>query len=126
MHVCNFREAASRPPFFYLPQRQEQDKMQAREDERFLDVVNNTEWERVTIVSGMVHADIIRGRLETEGIPVRLLYESAGRIYALTLDGLGEVEIRVPSACLRRAREVLGDVFGEEDIPWDKPRHREP
>ena len=79
----------------------------------------NKNWERLTVVPGMVKADILRGRLKTEGIPVWLAYESAGRIYALTLDGLGEVEIRVPSDCLQRAREVLADSYSDEDIPWE-------
>lgn len=78
-------------------------------------------WIPVAVVSGMAMADILRGRLETEGIPVRMRYEAAGRIYALTLDGLGEVELIVPSSCLQRAREILAVVFGEEDIPWNDP-----
>lgn len=76
-------------------------------------------WDRVAVAPGMVTADIIRGRLETEGIPVKLRYESAGRIYALTLDGLGEVEVLVPSDRLQRAREILAQVYIEDDIPWN-------
>ena len=77
------------------------------------------QWDRVAFVPGMVRADIIKGRLQTEGIPVKLRYESAGRIYALTLDGLGEVEVLVPSDRLQRAREILAQVYGEDDIPWN-------
>jgi hypothetical protein len=87
-----------------------------------LKINEHESWDQVAVVPGMVRADIIRGRLETEGIPVKLIYEAAGRIYALTLDGLGEVEILVPSVCLERAREVLAQVFGEEDIPWKDPQ----
>jgi hypothetical protein len=43
-----------------------------------------------------MEAQIIKGRLESEGIPVLLSYESAGLVYGLTIDGLGEVKIMVP------------------------------
>ncbi len=84
-----------------------------------MNFVDDDQWDRVAVVPGMVRANIIRGRLETEGIPVRLRYEAAGTIYALTLDGLGEVELLVPSSCLERARDILSQAYGEEDIPWN-------
>gem|GEM_PF-792157 len=78
-------------------------------------------WKTVAVVFGMTIADILKGRLETEGIPVRMRYESAGRVYAITLDGLGEVELLVPSFLLERARKVLADSFGDDEIPWKEP-----
>ncbi|OGN97238.1 MAG: hypothetical protein A2Z77_06645 [Chloroflexi bacterium RBG_13_51_36] len=55
-----------------------------------------------------MEAQIIKGRLESEGIPVLLSYESAGLIYGLTIDGLGEVKIMVPRHLAEEAREILG------------------
>ena len=55
-----------------------------------------------------MEAQIIKGRLESEGIPVLLSYESAGLIYGLTIDGLGEVKIMVPRHLAAEAREILG------------------
>jgi hypothetical protein len=55
-----------------------------------------------------LEAQIIKGRLESEGIPVLLSYESAGLIYGLTIDGLGEVKIMVPRHLAAEAREILG------------------
>jgi hypothetical protein len=55
-----------------------------------------------------MEAQIIKGRLESEGIPVLLKYESAGLIYGLTVDGLGEVKIMVPRHLAEEAREILG------------------
>jgi hypothetical protein len=55
-----------------------------------------------------MEAQIIKGRLESEGIPVLLSYESAGLIYGLTIDGLGEVRIMVPKRLAEEAREILG------------------
>jgi hypothetical protein len=76
-------------------------------------------WEVVHISSGLMHANIIKGRLETEGIPTRLSYEAAGEIYAITVDGLGEVRILVPQDEAVRAREILSQSFREEDLDWE-------
>jgi hypothetical protein len=59
-----------------------------------------------------MEAQIIKGRLESEGIPVLLSYESAGLVYGLTVDGLGEVKIMVPQRLAEDAKEILG-VNGE-------------
>jgi hypothetical protein len=54
-----------------------------------------------------LEAQIIKGRLESEGIPVLLSYESAGLVCGLTIDGLGEVKIMVPRHLAAEAREIL-------------------
>lgn len=76
-------------------------------------------WRTVFIAQGMAQASIVRGRLETEDIPVKLKYEAAGRIYALTVDGLGQVEVLVPAALLEKARRTLMDIYREDEIPWE-------
>jgi hypothetical protein len=55
-----------------------------------------------------MEAQIIKGRLESEGIPVLLSYESAGLVYGLTIDGLGKVKIMVPKRLAEEAKEILG------------------
>lgn len=55
-----------------------------------------------------MEAQIIKGRLESEGIPVLLSYESAGLVYGLIVDGLGEVKIMVPQHLAEEAKEILG------------------
>jgi hypothetical protein len=57
-----------------------------------------------------LEAHIIKGRLETEGIPVLLSYESAGLVYGITVDGLGQVKIMVPEHLAEEAKEILGMV----------------
>jgi hypothetical protein len=57
-----------------------------------------------------MEAQIIKGRLESEGIPVLLSYESAGLVYGLTVDGLGEVKIMVPGHLAEEAKEILAAV----------------
>jgi hypothetical protein len=54
-----------------------------------------------------MEAQIIKGRLESDGIPVLLSYESAGLIYGITVDGLGEVKIMVPKRLAEEAKEIL-------------------
>lgn len=75
-------------------------------------------WDVVHRASGMINANIILGRLETEGIPTRLKYEAVGTIYPITIDGLGEVQIMVPSNYLEYAREVLSHSYENEDMNW--------
>jgi hypothetical protein len=62
----------------------------------------------VYIAVGQPEAQIIKGRLENEGIPAVLRYESAGIIYGITVDGLGQVEVQVPAFLAEEARQILG------------------
>jgi hypothetical protein len=79
-------------------------------------------WQVISTTSGVIKARIIEGRLEAEGIPVRLQYEPIGEIYAITVDGLGEVRILVPEQCAGHARRVLAVQYSEGDMDWnDKP-----
>jgi len=67
------------------------------------------EEELVTVyIAKQIEAHVIKGRLESEGIPVLLSYESAGLVYGLTVDGLGEVRVMVPKQLAEEAREILG------------------
>ena len=58
-------------------------------------------------VARQIEAQIIKGRLESEGIPVLLTYESLGVVYGLTVDGIGEVRIMVPKPLAEQAKEIL-------------------
>ena len=63
----------------------------------------------VTIrTANYMEAHIIKGRLESEGIPVLLRYESAGLVYGITVDGLGQVKVMVPKHLAEEAKELLG------------------
>ncbi len=79
-------------------------------------------WTVVAVETGMLRADIVKGRLESEGIPVTLRYEAVGKIYGLTLDGLGQVEILVPGDYLSKSREILQESFSNEDLPWNEKK----
>ena len=66
-------------------------------------------------------AQIIRARLEDHGIPAALSYESAGIVYGLTVDGLGEVRILVPESFYEQARAVLAASGDAESGGADTP-----
>jgi hypothetical protein len=55
-----------------------------------------------------MEAQVMKSHLESEGIPVCLKYESAGIIYGITVDGLGETDIMVPARLAQDARIILG------------------
>lgn len=77
-------------------------------------------WEVVARASGMTQAEIITGRLESEGIRTQRRYEAAGTIYAITVDGLGEVRILVPAEDWPRAHEILQRAYDDGELPWDQ------
>ena len=61
----------------------------------------------VKTAQGLLQAQVLKTKLESHGIPATLDYESAGPVYGLTFDGLGEVRVLVPVHLARRARMVL-------------------
>ncbi len=71
--------------------------------------MKNRQSELVTVyvASGRLEAEVVRGRLEAEGIPSMLSYESVGQTFGLTVDGLGQVQVKVPQAYAARAQTLL-------------------
>lgn len=67
---------------------------------------------KVYRAAGELEAQVIKGILESEGIPVLLQYESVGRVYGLTVDGIGEVSVMVWEEMADKARELIS---GESD-----------
>ena len=59
--------------------------------------------------TGPLAAEVVKGRLETAGIPAMLKYESIGRTMGLTLDGLGEVQVMVQKEREQEARALLAE-----------------
>lgn len=81
------------------------------DEKEFTDLVT------VYTTQGLLRANVIRGALESAGIPVMLRYESLGPTIGLTVDGIGRVEIRVPEEWEDEARDLLsveprhGEIF---------------
>ncbi len=82
------------------------------------------EWVVIENVSGDLQAEILRGLLEAQGIPVLLSRESAGRAIGLSVGPLGEVVILVHAENLQDAERVLAEFRSgyfdkEEDLNPD-------
>ena len=56
---------------------------------------------------GPLAAEVAKSKLEANGIPAILRYQSVGRVFALTVDGLGLVKVQVDAADAERARDIL-------------------
>ena len=66
-----------------------------------------TKWEVVTKTAGLATAEIIVGRLVTEGIPARAWQEGAGQAFGLTVGLLGTGYVLVPEIYVEQAKNVL-------------------
>ena len=64
-------------------------------------------WVIIFYAQGQIEALIIKGKLESNGIPVILKQEAIGKIYGLTLNGLGEVKVLVPESHKEEAIKIL-------------------
>ncbi len=61
----------------------------------------------IYIAQGELQANIIKSHLESEGIPVMLKHESAGPVFGLTVDGLGQVKVMVPQELAEEAKLII-------------------
>ena len=68
-------------------------------------------------------AQIYKSKLEAADIPVLLKYESAGLVYGVTVDGLGEVRLFVPAEYAAEAEALLQDVV--EDVEEEEEEEEE-
>jgi hypothetical protein len=64
-------------------------------------------WKVVAETGGITNASIIGGRLQSEGIPVRVWQESAGQSFGLTVGLLGTGYVAVPAEYETQALEIL-------------------
>ncbi len=76
----------------------------------------------VHVTQGLLRAQVIKAKLEDADIPVLLNYESVGPVMGITVDGLGEVRVLVPTeyagvarTLLEEVDEVEGDDFYDAD-----------
>ena len=64
---------------------------------------------------GMLGAQVIKGKLESAGLPVFLKYEAIGQVFGLTVDGLGRVEVQVPDDVSDEATALLDETLALDD-----------
>lgn len=65
-------------------------------------------WVVIAIVSA-IEAEVMRSKLESEGIPCVLQREAAGSVYGITIGPLGEVRVLVPEPLADRAFDLLNE-----------------
>ena len=76
--------------------------------------MSQQKWVMLTTVSGEMQAELMRGLLEAQGIPVLLMQESAGRAIGISNSPLGEVEIHVSKSRLQEGRNVIAKYYAGE------------
>ena len=64
-------------------------------------------WKTVISIQGELQAEILRGLLEAQGIPVQLSQEGVARVYGLGVGPLAEVDILVPANKFQAAQEII-------------------
>jgi hypothetical protein len=68
----------------------------------------------VRTCQGLLLGELYKSKLEAAAIPVLLKYDAAGPVYGITVDGLGEVRVMVPSEFADEARALLVDLPRDE------------
>ncbi len=76
--------------------------------------MSQQKWVMLTTISGEMQAELMRGLLEAQGIPVLLMQESAGRAIGIGISPLGEVEIHVPKTKIQDAHDVIAKYYAGE------------
>jgi hypothetical protein len=71
----------------------------------------------VCVTSGLLQAEVIKGKLEANDIPVLLQYESLGPVMGLTVDGLGQVQVLVPEDKADTARTLIEEAEEDNEPP---------
>lgn len=70
----------------------------AKKDKKLVDVYT---------ANGEIEAHIIKGKLESNGIPCMLRSHAAGSVHVFTVDGMGEVKVAVLASQAEEARKLL-------------------
>jgi hypothetical protein len=63
--------------------------------------------------ANLMEAQVVKGRLSSEGIPAIIRGESLGQIYGLTAGKLASMDVLVPAPLAEKARQLL-----ETEIDW--------
>ena len=64
----------------------------------------------VRVCNGLLLGEMYKSKLEAMGSPVLLKNDSAGPVFGITVDGLGEVCVMVPEAYSEEAGALLSDL----------------
>jgi hypothetical protein len=70
--------------------------------------------------ANLMEAEVVKGRLQSEGIPAVVRSEALGAIYGLTTGSLAAADVLVPAALAEKAVEILYSDVEEEEIEPDE------
>jgi hypothetical protein len=65
---------------------------------------------------GELEAQVIKGMLDSYGIPCILRSNAAGSVHSFVFDGMGEVRIMVPESYAEEAKAVINSEY-QSDSP---------
>lgn len=65
--------------------------------------------------ANLLEAQIVKGRLESEGVPAVIRSEALGAIYGLTTGSLAAAAVLVPAPLAEKALEILNTA-----VEWDE------
>lgn len=85
----------------------------------------NDDWTVLMEANDRLQAEIFKGALEAEGIPVTILQESAGQVYGFSGVPLGVAQICVPAQRLTEAQAWLS-AYEKGDLENELPENSEP
>ena len=66
-------------------------------------------WVTLITVQGELQAELMRGLLQAQGIPIELSEEGVARVYGLNVGPLASVDLLVPQDKLSEAKQVIAD-----------------
>ena len=65
------------------------------------------ELKELIVVEGMVETEVIKSKLNSFGIPCHVQAETAGRLFGITIDGLGKAKIMVNEEDYEKALSII-------------------
>ncbi len=72
-----------------------------------------------------MEAQIVKGRLESAGIPAFIRGEALGSIYGLTTGNLAASDVLVPAVLAEKAVELLESEVEWDESDWDEIESRD-
>ncbi|MBE7554146.1 MAG: DUF2007 domain-containing protein [Anaerolineales bacterium] len=87
---------------------------EATDDETTPGGEETTKWVVIRTNISPGEAVVIRGRLESEGIPAVVQQEAVGSVLGLTVGPLGSAKVLVPESLAEKALEILAETFEVE------------
>ena len=69
---------------------------------------------------GELEAQLIKGMLDSYGIPCILRSNAAGSVHSFVFDGMGEVRVMVPESYAEEAETVINAEYQSDSPTWQK------